>query len=77
MTGRVLLSLLLIAHLDILYMTDSRLIGLKLLGFVGSLFPFCLSFIIAVLKVVVSLPLIFISFTAAVIKGASTGQKVL
>ena len=49
-------SMLLIAQLAILYMADSRLIGLKLFVLVGSLFTFCKSLIIAVLSVMDSFP---------------------
>ena len=65
--GRVFLSLLLIVQLVIVYIKESKLIGLKLFGFGGSLLSFCNSFVSAVPRVVVSFPFCFISFTAAVI----------
>ena len=70
-------SMLLIAQLAILYIMESRLIGLKLFGFVGSSFPFCSNSIMAVLRVMDSIPFTFISLTDLVIRGAKDGQKVL
>ena len=58
-------------------MTESKLNGQKLFGSVGSLSPFCNSFIRAVFSVIVSFPFVFIWFIPLVISSFRDGQKML